>query len=452
MSDPESTQKFDPVRAAALQAIMQIEHGTDTNEAVTAVLKKRQFRPLDIRFMLQLVNGATKMRRRLDYEIKFFLARPSQKLSPQLCNILRLGFYQLIFTDKVPAAAAVSESVNLAHQFTDQAQARLVNAVMRSRLREPGKVVFPDKAAEPLRYLTNYFSYPDHFVEYCLGEFGRDRSEQLLAAYNRPRRVTYRVNTLMTTIDEVSALLKQHNIGFSPGNYLQEFLHVDSAGLPLEEELLQSGKVYVQDESAGLAVRLLNPKPGGDVVDLTAAPGGKTTYIAMRMRNRGRVTAVDKSRLRLESVVENAERLGIKIISPVVCDMNEFHGGPYERVLLDPPCTGWGTAAKHADLRWSKSVEDMETLTKVQAKMIDRAAKLVKPGGIFVYSTCTITRAENDQIVEEFLVRNDHFEVESAEQFVPKELVNDRGFVKTYPGFDGLDGAFCARLRRKLHG
>lgn len=430
---------------------MLIEQGEDTNDAVNAVLKQHKFRPLDIRFLLQLVNGTTKMRRRLDYEIKFYLARPSQKQSPQLANILRLGFYQLLFTDKVPAAAAVSESVNLAHKFADQSQARLVNAVMRSRLREPNKVVFPDKGAEPLRYLANYFSYPDHFVEYCLGEFGVERTEQLLIAYNKPRPVTYRVNTLKTTVEDVSALMTKHNISFTPGKYLPEFLHVDSTGLPLEDELVHSGNVYVQDESAGLPVRLLNPKPGGEVADLTAAPGGKTTYIAARMRNKGRVTAIDKSRSRLEIVVENARRLGIKIIAPVACDMSEFHGGPFDRVLLDPPCTGWGTAAKHSDLRWSKSVLDMETLTKVQSKMIDRAARLVKPGGVLVYSTCTIMRAENDQIVEEFLVRDDKFELESAEQYLPKELVSERGFVKTYPSFDNLDGAFCARLRRKPH-
>lgn len=451
MSADTTPHKFDPVRAAALDAIIRIEQGADTNDAIFDAIKDKNLRPLDVRFLMQLVNGTTKMRRRLDYEIKFYLAKPSQKQPPHLSNILRMGFYQLLFTDKIPEAAAVSESVNLAHRFADPSQAKLVNAVMRSKLREPGKVVFPDKEAEPLRYLTNFYSYPDHFVEYCLKEFGPEKTEVLLASYNKPRRVTYRVNTLNASVEDVTNLLAKSNIPFSKGLYLPEFIHVDSAGLPLERELLQSGKVYVQDESAGFPVRMLNPKPGSEVADLTAAPGGKSTYIAMKMHNKGRLTAVDKSRHRLEILVENAKRLGITIISPVACDMADFHGGPFDRVLLDPPCTGWGTAAKHADLRWAKSTEDMDTLTKIQTKMIDRAARLVKPGGVLVYSTCTITRAENDQIVEEFLVRNDKFDVESAEKYFPKELVNDRGFVKTYPGFDNLDGAFCARLRRKPH-
>ncbi|HVP07717.1 MAG TPA: methyltransferase domain-containing protein, partial [Candidatus Acidoferrum sp.] len=198
--------------------------------------------------------------------------------------------------------------------------------------------------------------------------------------------------------------------------------------------------------------RLLNPKPGGNVLDLTAAPGGKATYAAIRMRNKGRVTAVDKSHQRLELVVDNAQRLGIRIISPVASDLADFVAEPFDRVLLDPPCSGWGTAGKHADLRWAKSSQDIENLTKIQTKMIDRAARFVKPGGVLVYSTCTIMRRENDQIVEEFLLRNPHFEIDSAAQFYGPDLVNDRGFVKTYPDCDGLDGAFCARLKRKLEG
>lgn len=445
-------QKFDPVRAAALDAMMAIERGDQTEDAVSSAIKGRGFRPLDIRFLLQLVNGATKMRRRLDHEIKFYLARPSVRLSTPLANILRLGFYQLLFTDRVPSPAAVSESVNLARAFLDERQAKLVNAVLRTRLREPDKVRFADKQSDPVKSLSDQYSYPDHFVQYCVDEFGVDAAEKLLKVYNLPPFVTYRVNFLKAKPPEVAAMLTEKEITFEEGKYLPEFLHINSSGLPLEEELVASGKVFIQDESSGLAVRLLNPRQGENVADLTAAPGGKATYCAIRMRNKGRVTAVDKSHQRLELVVQNAQRLGISIIAPVAADMAEFHGGPFDRVLLDPPCSGWGTARKHADLRWSKTQRDIETLTKIQAKMIDRAARLVKPGGTMVYSTCTIIRAENDQVVEEFLLRNKNFEIDPADKYFPKELVNDRGFVKTYPGFDNLDGSFCARLVRSQNG
>jgi len=442
--------KCDPVRAAALESLLLIDQGESADSATRLVRRNKSFNPLDIRFLLQLVNGTTKMRRRLDHEIKFYLARPSVPLSHKLSNILRLGFYQLLYTDRVPDAAAVSESVNLARVFTDNAQSRLVNAVMRTRLRQPEKVTFVSKESDPQKHLADYYSYPEHFVRYCLDEFGVRRTEHLLENYNRPPSVCYRVNYLKAKPEEVCALLEQNDIAFAQGKELPEFIRLEKSGLPLESELLQTGKVYVQDESSGYPVRLLNPQPGMDIVDLTAAPGGKATHAAIRMRNKGRVTAVDKSRQRLQLVVENSQRLGIKIISPVASDVLAFKGGPFDRVLLDPPCSGWGTVRKHADLRWNKTPQDVKSLARVQTMMIDRAARLVKPGGVLVYSTCTILREENDQIVEEFLLRNKDFCIDDAREYFSDELVSERGFVKTYPGFDKLDGSFCARLRRKL--
>jgi len=441
---------YDPVRAAVLEALILIQQGEQTEDAVAQVMEGKKFRPLDKRFLLQLVNGTVKMRRRLDHEVKFYLAKPSHELPLLLGTILRLGFYQLHFTDRIPDAAAVSESVNLALHMTERSRANLVNAVMRACLREPHRVKFVSPEENPVKYLGDYYSYPDHFVEYCLKEFGFERTEKLLKMFNGAPHVTYRVNFLKAKPEEVTKTLQDHNIEFSPGQYLPEFLHIEEGGLPLEDELVKTGKVFVQDESAGLAVRLLNPRPNNNVADLTAAPGGKATYIGVRMRNRGRVTAIDKSRPRLKVLVENAKRLGIKIISPVACDMLDFTGGPFDRVLLDPPCTGWGTAGKHSDLRWTKSVDDIKNLAKIQAKMLNKAARLVKPGGALVYSTCTIIRAENDQIVEEFLLHHKEFEIDSAKDFFGDELVTERGFVKTYPAINKMDGAFCARLHRRL--
>lgn len=447
----QEQRKYDPVRAAALETMILIEQKEQFDRAIAYTVQKKELRPLDKRFLWQLVNGATKMRRRLDHEIKFYLAKPSSKLSLKLSNILRLGFYQLHFTNRIPAAAAVSESVNLAHYMLGRPQANLVNAVMRACLREPDKVHFIDKNENPIKYLGDYYSYPDYFVEYCLKEFGFEKAEKLLQHYNLPPQVSYRVNFLKAKPDEVANMLQSNNIEFSYGKYLPEFLHIEARGLPLESELIKTGKVFIQDESSGLAVRLLNPRHNNNVIDLTAAPGGKTTYMAIRMRNKGRITALDKSRKRLEMLVENAKRYGIKIISPVVSDMFDFHGGLFDRVLLDPPCSGWGTAGKHSDLRWVKSYDDIKKLSRIQTAMLGRAAKLVKPGGVLVYSTCSIIRDENDQIVEEFLLRHKEFQIDSAQEFFPDELVNSRGFVKTYPDIENLQGAFCARLKRKIN-
>jgi 16S rRNA (cytosine967-C5)-methyltransferase len=444
-------RQADPVRMAALQALVHVEQGEQTDLAVKMVMEGQQFRAIDRRLIMQLVNGTTKMRRRLDHELRFYLAKPSTDLPLKLSNILRMGLYQLRFTDRIPAAAAVNESVNLTHALIDRPRANLVNAVLRSSIREPEKVRFASRETEPARYLADFHSYPDHFVEYCLKEFGLDDTETLLKAYNKPPHITYRVNYIKAKPDEVARILQDNNFEFSYGRYLPEFIHLEAGGLPLEDELIRTGKVFVQDESSGLPVRLLNPRPDSNVIDLTSAPGGKATYMAIRMRNKGRVTALDKSHSRLSLVVENARTLGIKIISPVAVDMLDFDGVMYDRVLLDPPCTGWGTAGKNSDLRWSKTEDDIKNLTRIQKRMIDKAAEMVRPGGLLVYSTCTVIRDENDQIVEEFLLRRQDFELESATEFFDETLVTERGFVRTYPVCENLTGAFAARLKRKLH-
>jgi 16S rRNA (cytosine967-C5)-methyltransferase len=445
------TKPFDPVRAAIIEILGLVDRGGfAAEEAIHGTIENRPFTPLDIRFIRQMVNGATKMKRRLDHDMRFFLAKPSEKLSQRLLDILRLGFYQIFFTERIPVAAAVSESVNLAHHFCDAPRARLVNAVLRNAVRHPERIVFRQKSENPVAYLADYYSYPEWFVSYCLEEFKLEETEKLLETMNQPPLLSFRVNPLKAKIDGIAAAMDNAGIKYSRGNYLREFIHLAESGFPLEEELIKNGKIYIQDESAGMAVRLLNPGLGMNVLDLAAAPGGKAIYAATRMRNKGMVTAVDISHPRLKLMVENCRRLGIKIVSPVLADLLEFRGKPFDRVTLDVPCTGWGNAGKHSDLRWLKKPDDVETLSRLQNKMIDKAAAMVKPGGILVYSTCTIIRRENDDVVEEFLLRNGEFILESADQYFDSDVVSERGFLKTYPNKTNLSGAFAARLKRKI--
>jgi 16S rRNA (cytosine967-C5)-methyltransferase len=447
----ENRGKYDPVRAAVIEMLGLIESGRFTAaEAINVAIENRPFSELDIRFVRQLVNGTTKMKRRLDHDIKFFLSKPSEKMSQRLIDILRLGFYQLFFTDRIPAAAAVSESVNLAHYFCDSARARLVNAVLRAALRHPERIVFRDKEEDPVGYLANYYSYPDWFVDYCLKEFKFEETELLLANMNRPPRISFRVNTIKAREDDVAKALKKTGVKYTQGKYLSDFFHLEEGSFPNEDELVKSGKIYIQDESAGMAIRLLNPKAGANVLDLAAAPGGKASYAAARMRNKGMITAVDKSRPRLELMIENCRRLGVRIVNPVLANNLDFQGGPFERVILDVPCSGWGNADKHSDLRWAKTPENVEKLLKVQGTMLDRAARLVRRGGVLIYSTCTMIRQENDQVVEEFLLRNSDFVIESADQYFDDSVVSERGFLKTYPNKPNLSGSFAARLKRKV--
>ncbi len=447
---PDRDKKFDPVRAAVIEIIGRVEgEKISTDEAIFRTIKGRLFSQLDLRFIRQLANGSIKMKRRLDHDIKFFLSKPSERLSGRLMNILRLGFYQLFFTDRIPDAAAVSESVNLAHFFCDTSRARLVNAVMRAALRHPERVVFRDRNEDPAGYLADYYSYPDWFVTYCLSEFKYGQVEEMLKNMNLPPKMSIRVNSLKSNINEITKVLNERQAKFTRGKHLPEFIYLDEGGIAPDDELISEGKIYIQDESAGLPVRLLNPKQNQSVLDMAAAPGGKTTYAAARMRDKGMITAVDKSRPRLELLIENSRRLGVTIINPVLADNKEFKAGPFDRVLLDVPCSGWGNAGKHSDLRWTKAPEDVQKLAKLQANMLDKAARLVKTGGVLVYSTCTIIRKENDDIVEEFLLRHPDYILESAASYFEPDIVTERGFIKTYPNKPNLSGAFAARLKKK---
>lgn len=442
---------YDPVRAACVMVLdMVLDQGWKSDDAINEVISNAAFSDLDRRFMLQLCHGVIKMRRRLDFTFSFYLLKPNARIDRITRNILRLGLYQLLFTDRIPPGAAVSESVNLARGMVHQSRGAFINAILRNFLRSPEKVSFPDKTESPIEYLGTYLSYPDWFVKYCVREFGLERAEKLLIRGNEAPSLTYRINRLRLNPGQLAETFAKNNIEYRQGSYLRDFYSFNKQGLPLEEELIESGRVYIQDESAGLPVKLLNPKQRDTLLDLCAAPGGKGTYAAALMHNQGRITSVDVNLKRLEILVENAQRLGVSIIAPVVCDILDFKGPGASRVLLDVPCSGWGVVGKHSDLRWSKSREDSVKLAETQGQILRHAADLVLPGGVLVYSTCTIIRDENDQVVEEFLLERPDFIIDKAGTTFPRELVSERGFVKTYPDIENLDGAFCVRLKKKL--
>ncbi|MFH1699125.1 MAG: 16S rRNA (cytosine(967)-C(5))-methyltransferase RsmB [Candidatus Zixiibacteriota bacterium] len=453
MTNPQEKRgkKYDPVRAACIHALgLVFERGWHSDNAINHVVEGSDFTDLDCRFLRQLCHGVIKMKRRLDFTYSFYLQRPNARLDRVSRNILRLGLYQLIYTDRIPPGAAVSESVNLARGLVHQSRGSFVNAILRNYLRSPEKVIFPERREFPAEYLANYYSYPDWFVEYCINEFGMTHAENVLRRGNQPPQLTYRINGLNYSSENLIELFEKNNIHYSRGTYLEDYFYIQQQGIPLEKELIGQGRVYVQDESAGFPVRLLNPQPDDEIIDFCAAPGGKATYAALLMNNRGRITAVDINFNRLETLLANAKKLGVTNIIPVVCDVFDFKGPACSRVLIDVPCSGWGVVGKHSDLRWMKDRGDSLKLAELQARLLRHAADMVAPGGILVYSTCTIIRDENDSIIEEFLLERRDFTVDVPSRFIPPELINERGFTKTYPAIENLDGAFCVRLKKRL--
>ncbi len=403
---------------------------------------------LDRRFIQELVYGTTKMRRRLDYVLGRFLERKIEELTPWIRNVLRMGVYQVDFLDRVPASAAVDESVKLAKKFGHKGTVALVNAVLRSYLREKSRVTFPSREEDPIENIALFYSFPSWMVKEWMGIFGEEETIGLCEELNRRPRLACRINSLKTDGTRLEEALEREKVKFKKGRLLESYYYIESKITPDGFAPLQKGLVYIQDESAGLAVRLLDPRPGERVVDLCAAPGGKSTLIAEMMRDRGLLVAVDINSKKLDLLNQNCLRLGVRSLVSCCADARNFACRPVDRVLVDAPCSALGTLGSNPDARWRKQKGDPARLHLLQLEIMSNAARLVREGGVLVYSTCTLAPEENEKVIEDFLEQNRQFRPVHAGDFVSAEVVDGRGMIRTLPHVHKTDGSFACRLDR----
>jgi 16S rRNA (cytosine967-C5)-methyltransferase len=285
-------------------------------------------------------------------------------------------------------------------------------------------------------------------VKRYLARFGREDTEKLLAVNNEKPYLTLRINALKTKPDEFKHLLESVGLKYHQGNFLPEFFKLHNLTNITAWEYYTKGYFNIQDESAGLACRLLDVQEGHRVLDMCAAPGGKTAYIAALMHSRGEVVAVDRFESRLKLLQKNMTRLSVDCVRIVVADALEYKSLPFDRVLVDAPCSGTGTLSKKPDIKWKKDIFDIRNLNVVQLRLLIKAATLVKVGGVIVYSTCSIEPEENFEIVKKFLDENPNFRFENAKERFPVELIDENGCIQTLPHIHKTDGAFAARLVR----
>ena len=433
---------------------MEVLHRIETEEvfadqALLASAGDLGLSSLDRRFIGELVHGTTKMRRRLDYVLSLFLERKLEELPPWIRNILRMGLYQIEFLDKVPERAAVDESVKLTKKFGHRGTVALVNAVLRNYLRDRGRITFPSREKDSIQNIALFYSFPDWMVEKWLELFGEEQTVRLCEAFNKRPQLCCRVNSLKIDRQGLEEILKREKVKFKPGRFLKDFYTVESK-IDLERfGPLQQGLVYFQDESAGLPVVLLDPQPGERILDLCAAPGGKSTYIAERMGDQGEVLAVDSSQRRLKTAQENCKRLGVRSVALCCADARDFRCSEVDRILVDAPCSALGTLGRHSDARWTKREGDLPRLQELQLEILSNAAELLKKGGVLVYSTCTITPEENDRVIAEFLKTRQDFGVRESSEFVNAALVDETGMVRTLPHIHKIDGSFACRLEKR---
>ncbi len=434
-------------RAEAVRQLIRVER----DGAHVARLDAGFDDPRDARHVSDLVAGVTRLRRWLDFLIARFYHGDINALDDTIRQVLRIGLYELLERG-TPPHAAVSEAVDTAKAVRGKGASTLVNAVLRATVRaiEANKLPVPD-TGKPVRDLAIRHSHPTWLVRRWLDRFGEEETVALLKSDNARPSYSLRINMLRTTQDEFGKRLDNLDVTWRLSEYLDDFVVVEQLQPIIRGGLLAEGLCAVQDEAAGLVVCILAPQPGETILDGAAAPGGKALYAAQLMENEGRIVAVDLHEARTQLIRKSANAHGFTIIEPQTVDLRAAtFDTQFDRVLLDVPCSGLGVLAKRADLRWQATPEKIEELVELQDELLDAAAHHVRPGGLLVYSTCTIAPEENAERVQAFLERHPSFSVEPAGESIPENMQTEEGFFATLPHIDGMDGAFAARLRRAL--
>jgi 16S rRNA (cytosine967-C5)-methyltransferase len=420
-------------RQIALEVLQQRKAGEDFIEnALEKEFASTTLSAVNRRLCQELVYGVVRRRATLDW----LIARKTtgRKQNPALQTLLALGLYQIFWLDRIPAHAAVNETVELARQNGFSSRAGFVNALLRGYLREADAtrdLLSELKTSQP----ALGYSHPEWLVARWQKRWGADRTAQLLEWNNTPPEVYARVNTLKADASQLITQWRAEDVDydFSRADWFEENLVFRLKSHPPLSKLpsFQRGWYYIQDPSTLLAVRELDPQPGENVLDFCAAPGGKTTYIAQLMRNEGNLIAHDAVPARLKLLEENCSRLGVvcaRLVLPAALD----HHALCERVLVDAPCSNTGVMRRRVDLRWRIRPEEIQRCRKIQLQLLTRAAAFLKPGGTLVYSTCSLEPEENREVIEQFLQEQPRFKLQHERELLP--------FV------DAVDGAYVARL------
>ncbi|NGZ74003.1 16S rRNA (cytosine(967)-C(5))-methyltransferase RsmB [Saccharibacillus alkalitolerans] len=441
-------------REAALNVLAGVdESGAYSNLLLNRTLQQAELSPADAGLATELVYGTIARQATLDYFLNLFIKSGVKRLNPWVRGLLRMSLYQIKYLDRIPPHAAVNEAVEIAKKRGHQGIASMINGVLRSVLREGDELKIPGDLPTNERIALQH-SHPQWLVERWIAQYGEETAEAVCAANNEPPKVSIRVNPLKIGREELLRELEAEGRIVRPSELSPQGIIVESGGNMANDRLYRDGRFSIQDESSMLVAEALAPEPGMSVLDCCAAPGGKTAHIAEKMRDRGRIVANDLHEHKQGLIAEQAERLGLTSVETSVGDAlslkERFEPASFDRVLLDAPCSGFGVIRRKPDLRWAKTPDDAASIARLQRQLLAGVAELVKPGGILVYSTCTIEREENQRAVAEFL--RDHAEF-VAEPFDVPALADapqtGGAGVQILPNQFGSDGFYIARLRRR---
>jgi len=443
------------VRGLAADILVKVEtRKAYADVLLDRILTAKSLSSQDRALLTELTYGTLRWRGRLDADLAPLLRHPLQKTNPFLKNLLRLSLYQFLFLDRIPDYAAVNEAVQLAKNHAGEKAAGFVNGVLRNFLREQQQVAKPDPKESPIKAVAEYWSHPEWLVERWLSYFGAAETEALLKANNEEAPLVLRTNPRQGTREGLLELFQSRNIQASPTRWSPQGITVQSKGLVENLPGFHEGSFQVQGEASQLVAYLLDPQPGEHILDACAAPGGKTTQIAELMDDTGEIIATDVSAKGLHKVQENATRLRLESIRAFQADLakplSRSFSRPFDRILIDAPCSGFGTLRSHPEIKWNRVEADIKRLSVLQEKILVNAASYLKPGGVLVYSTCTLIDDENERVVKTFLQQQKEFVLDDATAYLPqpaRSLVRGNYFM-ALPHKHNTDGFFAARMRK----
>lgn len=445
-------------RQIALTVLERItQHGEMPDEIIDEslgtgkVIEKR-----DRSLIHKIVFGVLRWQGRIDYIIRSFSKRKIDKIDRTILNILRIGMYQIVYLNRIPDAAAVNSSVEMAKATAKPWASGYVNAVLRRASREYNAVIYPEKYNDPVGYICAEKSMPGWLIIRWIKKYGMNETEALCDRINTIPDITIRINTLKTDMEKLERGLKNEVDEIGHTKYCPFGLYFSKPNKPIAQLVpFKRGWFQVQDEAAQLVSMILNPTPNEIVMDACAGRGGKTGHIAQLMDNKGKIEAIDVDKRKLDILEMEMKRLGFENVDTVEADIshpldkNEY--GKFDRILLDAPCTGLGVLQRNPDAKWRNNKKDFEYYHKKQVTLLNNISLLIKPSGIIVYAVCSMEQEETDDVIKEFLNNHSDFTIDkNSGQLDGKAalLMDENGFFRTIPHHHYMDGFFAVRLKK----
>ena len=436
-------------RETALRVLVSCRtNGAWADAALKAQMNRDGLSGADAALCSRIVYGVIQNRMLLDFYIGAYCSQKPDHLQVPLLDILRIGAYQILFLNKIPDSAAVNESVNLTRMVKRGQAAGLVNAVLRKISKNKENLPdIPDRDAE--KYLSIRYSHPKWLVKRLMSILGREETEAFLAANNEIAPMTVQINPLKTKEEELIATLEASGVSVKVHPWVPNCLELSGTGDLTSLQAFRNGEFLVQDPAARLVSLIAEIQPGQKVLDVCAAPGGKSFSAAFAMKDEGHIQACDLHENKLIRIRESGERLGIHCIETAAADGRKQRPewiGVFDTVLVDAPCSGLGIIRKKPDTRYKKA-DDLFALPVIQTEILENAATYVRPGGTLVYSTCTILPEENDQVVTAFLAEHPEFFLDAFE--LPQPVGKTDGQLTLWPHRHGTDGFYICRMKRQ---